>query len=169
MELTVSMLVAAIVVMIAYTAYRIISNGYLDFTKKNQELGILISLDGLLKKDFGQATLVLQIAEGVYIQKERSQVLYKFYPGEIIRESVITDTFKVEVTERSALFEGSAVNGFSESAFSETLLQDTLRIEASRVDQLDLTIRFRSEDIPYSYHKAYSSQNLIQRKAHAIN
>lgn len=169
MEITVSMLVSAIVVMVTFTAYRIISNSYEGFTKQGRAFEVLIRLDEWLKGDFSQAAQVFKTDEGISIQKEGGQVSYRFLPDEIIRDAAVPDTFKLAVMEWSGFFEGAVVTVLSGEETSQSLTSDVSAIEAPRIDQLDLTIRFLNENVPCSYHKKYSSHNLMQRKADALN
>lgn len=169
MEMAVSLAVAAIVIIITYTAYRIISKGYLDFNKRNQDLEMLIRLDELLKRDFDQAELIVQIPAGLLIQKDNSNVIYELMESSIVRKSSIIDTFKVKIREKLFSFEGSpvyAVVKLSENPNPET---DISGLENSRVDRLDLTLEFKEENISSTYQKIYSSTDLIQRKANAIH
>lgn len=169
MEITVSMLVSAIVITVTFTAYRIISNSYEHFTNQGRAFGVLIRLDEWLKEDFSQAEIVLQTHDGLTIQKEGGQVRYRFFPGEIIRDGAVPDTFQLAVTAWFGFFEGMTITGLLDSEKAEIVLQDISTIEAARIDRLDLTIRFRNENVPYSYHKMYSSHNLMQRKTDALH
>ncbi|MGV8879432.1 MAG: PulJ/GspJ family protein [Sphingobacteriaceae bacterium] len=168
MEVTVSMLVSAIVITVTFTAYRIISNSYEHFSNQSRAFGVLIRLDEWLKKDFLQAEIVLQTRDGIIILKDGAEIRYRFFPGEIIRDGVVSDTFQLAVPAWFGYFEGMAVSGLSDSEKAEVVLQDISKNEAARIDRLDLTIRFRDENVPYSYHKMYSSHNLMQRKTDAL-
>lgn len=169
MEITVSMLITAIVVTVTFTAYRIISSNYEHFTRQGEAFGMLIRLDEWLRRDFSQAEIVSQTHDGLKILKEGGQVSYRFFPGEVIRDGVVSDTFQLAVTSWSGFFEGLAVASFIDEENPEIELQDMTATEAARIDQLDLTIRFRKQQLPYSYYKVYSSHNLMKRKTNAID
>ena len=154
-EITISMLIAAIVIGIGYTAFLIISGSYRSFRQKSEDLESLIQLDRLLKKDFAGADSIFKTANGLQFRRNRDSVQYDFQPDFIIRNSTITDTFKFQNQDVQPLFENQAVNSSD--------------VEQDRIDELNLTIVFRDEKIPYHYYKEYSSENLIERMNHALH
>jgi Tfp pilus assembly protein PilE len=157
MEMTITMLVAAILIGITYTSYSIISKSYLSFTTKNTEMAGLETLDKLLKRDFDRAELIKKDTSGILLESPGHIVKYEFMPDFIVRTSGRLDTFKIKTVEFTTLFEGLPVNEVSSSE------------EQNRLDQLDIILLFQTEKIPYHYHKQYSSANLIQRKPDAIH
>jgi len=157
MEVTITMMIAAILMGITYTAYSIVSRSYLSFNTKNKDMAELEQLDGLLKKDFDRAEIILKETDGISIKHTDRTVSYQFNPDYIIRTAGITDTFKIKTGEITTSFEGRPVNEANASQ------------EQNRLDQLDLNLLFQNEKIPYHYYKQYSSVNLIQRNPDALN
>jgi len=143
MEVTVSMLIAAIVIGIAYTAYSIISRSYTTFKYKNDDLAVLNRVDELLRRDFGKAEMVTRSGNGLLIG---DHISYEFSPAYIVRNSGTIDTFKVS-----------------------NLDLQTVSAGADLIDEVSFTIVFRGERIPYHYRKTYSSADLIKPYAHAGN
>jgi hypothetical protein len=157
LEVTISMLVTALVIGITYTAYVIIIKSYHAFTKKNEDLAVLISLDHLLKRDFDKADTILNNEDGIILFQHGQTVKYLFASGFISRNAAKVDTFKLQSSDITTSFEGRPVN-------------ETQSInEQNRIDALDFTLLFKDEKIPYHYQKLYSSENLIKRETDAIN
>jgi hypothetical protein len=157
MEVTVAMLLAAIVIAITYTVYTIIIRSYSSYNAKNSNMAVLIRLDELLRKDFEKAEIIYKTESGLSCTNGNKVAIYEFKPDAVIRTSGITDTFKVEVQAVSILFEHAPV---SESATSD---------EETRVDEMQADLFLDGRKITNGYYKHYSSQNLIQRKSNAIN
>ncbi|MGY3214541.1 PulJ/GspJ family protein [Mucilaginibacter sp. HD30] len=157
MEVTVAMLLAAIVIAITYTVYTIIIRSYTSYNVKNSNMAVLISLDELLRKDFEKAENINKTERGLSCTNKDKVTTYEFNPNAVIRTSGTTDTFKVKVQAISILFEHAPV---SESATND---------EGTRVDEMQADLFFDGTKITNGYHKQYSSQNLIQRKSYAIN
>ncbi|MBC7913519.1 MAG: prepilin-type N-terminal cleavage/methylation domain-containing protein [Pyrinomonadaceae bacterium] len=169
-ELSVSMAVSAIVIMMAYTVYTILGKGYRDFNVKNQEFSVLLRADEVLKRDFSDAGMILLTDRGILIKKDDLEIInYYFNDNEIIRKSTTIDTFKVKASQKDYSFESNPVYKNIEASKTEIAITDTLVLENSRIDEMKLIIIFRNELIPFSYHKHYSSLDLSNRKAHAIN
>jgi Tfp pilus assembly protein PilE len=157
MEITVVMLISAIVIGIAYTAFNIVGQSYRSFQHKNEDIAVLVRLDELLRKDFSRANTVSKTTSGIFIKTATDSVTYAFEPDFTVRTGILTDTFKLTVQEVVTSFEASPI-----TAINPVTEQD-------RVDELDFSILFENEKIPYHYNKQYSSANLIERNPDAIN
>jgi len=157
LEVTITMLVAALVMGITYSAYSIIIKSYGAFNKKNQDMAVIVRLDEWLKKDFSSAEIILKDTVGIAMNSTDRHIKYRFDPDLIIRTEIRSDTFKVKTDSLVLSFEGLPINEYS------------LTDEQNRLDDLDLVILFQGEKIPYHYHKQYSSVNLINRNANAVN
>jgi len=157
LEVTITMLVAALVMGITYSAYSIIIKSYGAFNKKNQDMAVVVRLDEWLKKDFSRAEIILKDTAGIALNSPDRHIKYRFDPDVIIRTEIRSDTFKVKTDSLVFSFEGFPVN------------ENGLTDEQNRLDDLDLVILFQGEKIPYHYHKLYSSVNLINRNANAVN
>ena len=157
MEISITMLISAIVIGIAYSAFSIIHQSYRSFEQKNENLGEMIRLDELLHRDFSHACTINKTANGIVFQTGAESVVYEFQSGYALRTSTITDTFKLALQDIHTSFENTPVTEVS------------LVAEHNRIDLLDFSVLFERENIPYIYHKQYSSANLIQRNPNAIN
>lgn len=146
MEVTISMLVAAIAIVIAFTAFRIVSGSYTGFTKKQEKVAMLTVLDKLLKKDFLSANRIVKLDEGLALQLEEGIVTYTFKENYFVRDqfSLRKDTFKLQVSEPVFLFEANVAES------------------GKPIDQLNFMTRIDGDPVPLHYHKLYSAQNLFQ-------
>ena len=151
------MLIASVVIGMAYTVYAIVVQSHGAFKTKNDSMAVVIRLDELLKKDFAHADLILKDRNGIVLTGRGQQVNYEIGPNYIVRTSGIIDTFKVNTQQVTATFEEQPVTEISTEQ------------EQNRIDDIELSLLFENEKIPYHYHIQYSSANLIQRKANAIN
>ncbi|MDB5137819.1 MAG: hypothetical protein JWP37_4422 [Mucilaginibacter sp.] len=157
LEVTITMLIAAILMGITYTTYSIISKSYLSFNLKNNDMATLETLDKLLRKDFARSEFILKDSSGILLKSALQTVRYELKPDFIVRTSGIVDTFKVNTEGWVTFFEGQPVEELRPQQ------------EQNRLDELDISLVFQNEKIPYHYHKQYSSVNLIQRNQNAIN
>jgi Tfp pilus assembly protein PilE len=157
LEVTIAMLIAALLIGITYTAYSIIVKSYSSFNRKNQDMAVLVRLDEWLKKDFDHADTVLKDTAGIMLCSADRRVKYQFDPDFIVRTEIRADTFKIKTENIITSFEGQPVTEFAAGE------------EQNRLDDLSLVILFRDEKIPYHYHKQYSSANLINRNPNAVH
>jgi prepilin-type N-terminal cleavage/methylation domain-containing protein len=157
MEISVAMLIAAMVIGIAYSASLIINRAYRSYNAKHERMAELLKLDELLRRDFDRSELILKDTGGIAVHYPGHVVKYKFDTAFVLRVTIRTDTFKVKTDSVHALFEGVEAGEMN---------PDT---ERNRIDQLDLPLYLEKEKITYHYHKIYSSQDLISRKSNALN
>ncbi|WP_428330288.1 PulJ/GspJ family protein [Mucilaginibacter sp.] len=153
LEMTITMLLTAIVIAITYTALTLISGNYQVFNKKNSELALLADLDHVLKRDFEKADSLRTDTGGISLQHDSSHVIYVFSPDFIVRKSLKNDTFKVQTRQVITSFEKEPQN--MEHSF--------------RIDALDFIVLFDKQEIPYHCEKTYSSENLINQPINAGN
>jgi prepilin-type N-terminal cleavage/methylation domain-containing protein len=158
MEVVISMIIAALVITIAYTAYQIIHRSYQAYQLKNTQMAVLLRLDERLKKDFSRSVLISQTTEGLAFTDSSGTVRYTFSEGSVIRQGILVDTFKVITQDISLQFEGKALAAAAEE-----------EPESNRIDELSFNGLYADEIIPYHYHKQYSSENLIERNPDAIH
>lgn len=146
MEVTIAMLIAAIAIAITFTAYRIVSGSYLDFTRKQEKIATFITADKLLKQDFINARHIIKTEEGLMMEMEDGMINYHFKPDYILRDqfSLNIDTFKMKINNSSFLFE----RGVAE--------------EGKSVDQLSFNAEVDGQSIALYYQKVYSAQDLFQ-------
>ena len=157
MELTIAMLLSAIVIGITYTAYTITARSYARFHRRSDTIGNLTRVNELLMKDFSSSDSVFRTDSGIIVNRDSTIIRYEIDSNMVIRKSFRIDTFKIDIRDIAALFEGQTV------IFTPPVQ------EADRIDELSFTTIFDKQKIPYHYHKDYSSVNLSQRKAHALN
>jgi Tfp pilus assembly protein PilE len=156
LEVSITMLITGLLIAITYTSYSIIVKSNLQFTTKNDEMAVLVSLDHLLKRDFDRAESVYKNESGIYLNSGGTAINYEFTPGYIVRHSSRIDTFKVQIQDIITSFENSPL----------TEIQETE--EQNRVDELGFTLTYKGAQIPYIYHKLYSSADLISRNPNAV-
>lgn len=157
MEITVAMLISAIVIGMAYTCFNIIYQQYHTFNTKQAELVEIDQLNKVLQHDFDKAEIILQDNDDIVLKNKDDQLTYHIQPDYILRIANAVDTFKVNTQEVTRYFEG------------QTLDTESDLPENNRIDELSFTIIYHNEKIPYYYFKQYSSQDLINRNTHAIN
>jgi Tfp pilus assembly protein PilE len=156
MEITIAMLLAAIVIAITYTVYMIVVRSYSSYNAKSSNMAVLIRLDELLRKDFEKNEMIQRTETGLLCTQRGKVVTYEFMPKAIIRSSGIIDTFEVTTETINSFFEDRPVSGSTMS-------------EEGRIDELQLLLVFGEKKITNTYFKHYSSENLIQRKTNAVN
>lgn len=163
MEVTITMLVAAIVIGITYTAYTIISKSFTDFKTKNEAIALLARIDQVIRRDFDRAVMIEADNAGInLLNDDRSFVHYEMTAAYILRKTSVTDTFKVQTQDVQTYFEKKEKNELTESF---NLAGD----ESNRIDELSFTINYQNDLIPFHFIKKYSSANLIKRNPNAIN
>ncbi len=156
-EITISMLIAALVIGIAYTAYTIVNKSYLSYNNKHEEMAVLLRINELMTKDFDHADIIEKSDSGLTIIRGSNMINYVFTPDYIVHTAGIVDTFKVKTQEISTLFENQPI--------TNTGMDE----EQNRVDELNITIVYQNKMFPYHFFKHYSSADLFQRKNNAIN
>ncbi|MBS7562776.1 hypothetical protein KHS38_00020 [Mucilaginibacter sp. Bleaf8] len=156
MELTIAMLISAIVIAMTYTAYSMMSKAYAGFTRKNDKMAVVVRLDELLQKDFERSESIMYKQDSLIFTKPGQQVRYHFDQNHVIRAATVPDTFQLQTTKPLLYYEQTPV--VEEEA--------SLSIP---IDELTLTVILNDQQFPYRYRKLYSSENLIKLNAHAIH
>ena len=157
MEVTITMMVAAILIGITYTSYSIIVKSYTSFTGKNNDMGELVTLDHLMNRDFDQAKIIKKDSAGFSFVKDSALVQYEFSADFIVRKAARIDTFKIKNRDVNAGFENTPITELHDEA------------DLNIIDALDFVLMYQKDTIGYHYHKTYSSENLIEKKPNAIN
>jgi len=160
LEVTITMLIAGIVISIAYTAYGIISKSFLGFKSKNEDMAMIANIDHLLKRDFDRADMILSGNSGIELRQYGKPVIhYEFANAYIVRRSITTDTFKVINRDVKMYFEHQG----------KSISEDTDATNENRIDELSLMIDYKDEAISCNFYKQYSSANLMQSNAYVIH
>lgn len=144
-EVTISMLIAAIVIVTTYTAYQIISQNYLNYVKKQNLIASFTIMDKLLRDDFLKANPIVKTDSGLEFHMDNGKVQYQFNDSLIIRNqyNLRLDTFNIVLHTINFTFENE------ESGVGR------------RIDLLSYLVTLDNETIPMSYRKMYSAQNLF--------
>lgn len=150
MELTVAMLISAIVIGLMYSAYAIISKSYLSFVDRNSKTSTLAFLDRRLSRDIDKAEIIWRDSNTVTMRSNKDTVIYRFQADRVIRQKLLADTFKISTESFSTSFESVPVEG------------NTPDGEEKKIDDLQIVLLADGQKIPYHYHKSYSSVNLFQ-------
>ena len=157
LEVTITMLIAGLLIGLTYTSFTIVSRSYHAFKDKNDRMAVLVSLDHVLARDFDRADIILKEPDGISVKNNTQLIKYIFNTDYVTRISTKTDTFKVQPIEMKTAFENMPI--------TEVQALE----EQNRLDELDFTLVFQDRKIPYHYHKQYSSDNLIKRNPNASN
>lgn len=157
MEVTITMMVAAILIALTYTSYSLVVKSYGSFTNKNNDLGELITLDHLVNRDFDQAKIIKKDSAGFSFVKDSALVRYEFSADYILRKAARIDTFKIKNRNVNASFENTPVTELHDNA------------DLNIIDAIDFVLMYQKDTIGYHYHKTYSSENLIEKNSNAIN
>jgi len=145
MEVTIAMLIAAIAIAITFTTYRIVSGAYFNFSKKQEMVATLTTMDKLLKQDFINAKSIVKTEDGVFLEVNKGIITYSFKDNYVLRDqfSLRIDTFKLQVNELVFSFENNVVE------------------EGEEVDLLNFKTQLEGDLIPLQYPKTYSAQDLF--------
>jgi prepilin-type N-terminal cleavage/methylation domain-containing protein len=154
LEVVVTMLIAAILVGITYSAYRIVSKSYFAYLEKNRSLYNLTSLDRLIKRDFRRSVKINTISDGLQFSCLTDTVFYGFKPSYVTRTQGITDTFRINISELRIKFLQTDI---------------TPSAELLPVDELSFLLQEKQDTIAYHYFKLYSSEELVKISTHAIH
>jgi competence protein ComGF len=148
LEITVSMVVAAISFGIAFTAYKIINKSYENFDKQNQEVALFIKIDEWLRRDFSESQSVYLEDEGIKILKGNQFISYFIKEDMIIRnqEDLKIDTFRIQKIQFSTSFEK---------------LDLEYQEENQMIDELVLEGEILGEKFKSIYRSRYSSYDLF--------
>ncbi|OOQ58330.1 PulJ/GspJ family protein [Mucilaginibacter pedocola] len=152
MEVTVSMLLAAIVVAVGFTAYDIMARSYAAYHKKHEGLSVLIQTDKLLQREFAGAIAIRFDGTGLALQDTGRIIRYEFSPEGILRREANTDTLKLQVSNVRYWFESQEI---------------TQPAELQLIDGLSFSALYEGKTFMYHYHKKYSSAELVSNTQHA--
>lgn len=151
MEVTITMLVAGLLIGMAYAMYSVIYKSYGSFNRRNTEVTILTTLDGVLERDFDRADSVRKDTDGISLDSRGRHIAYKFEPNYIIRADGKADTFQLKAETITASFEQKPAAGLN------------------KIDELAFTIIYQNAKIPFHFYKSYSSVDLFKQTNHAVN
>jgi Tfp pilus assembly protein PilE len=157
MEITIAMMVSAILIVIVYTAFSAVSRSYQIFVVNNEGAASLEQLDKLLNRDFRRANTVTSDSAGIQLVNDQESVRYQFNPDFIVRKSAIIDTFKVKTETYKMSFETRPITATGQDSTGQ------------KIDELELQLSLRGEKMNFDYQKKYSSADLFEQDPHAGN
>lgn len=155
LELVITMMISAILIGLTFTIYGIVTRSYQSFSKKNDEVMVMLTLDRLLRRDFSKAEAIRRQGSKIFIIGRNDTVRYDFESGYLVRTRGIIDTFKVDYQQFDSKFEGR----------SPEINPDSVVLQ----DELSFSITYHDQVIPYHYFKQYSSETLFQNDHYAIH
>ena len=158
LEITITMIISAIVISLTYTAFGIVSSSYNQYRKDQDGILELTQLDKLLKKDCTMAKRITTGPDGLIFTEEDKRVVYIFSGAYVTRTSGIIDTFRISTQNFKTEFEQLP-----------TAQREEVQPDSTDIDEISFEIRYKNRAIPYIYHKQYSSEDLMINKPNAIH
>lgn len=148
LEVTISMLIAALSMAIAFAAYTIMNSSYRDFDTKNRKLAEWELVERQLSRDFELAGIIRSLGDGIVLKDDSGLIAYHFTENYILRDQygIRTDTLQLPVSDFSSRFENR--------------LSDI----GNTVDKLYLQIPSGKEPAEMSFFKLYSARDLIENE-----
>lgn len=150
-ELTVAMLISAVVITILYQAYMVITSSYIVFNQKNKKQAELASLEKLLGNDFEQGKEIVRSQEGFAIKlHDNRQIAYSLLDFGVVRNQfeLQADTFKIHTYS------------------SDYYFQHAEAVIDGKIDLLDLQLQQDSTIVQIKKYKQYSSADLFKKNAY---
>lgn len=146
MEVTIAMLVSAVVVSMTYTVYQMVGRSYRDYSSRQDRVAELMLADQLMRSDFLAAHKITRTEKGLELTLDQGLLSYTFSQDLILRDqfSLHTDTLKIPVQEAGYSFEGRE------------------QLPGENIDQLELLLELDGRVLPRLYKKKYSSNDLFK-------
>ncbi len=145
LEVTIAMLLAAITIGIAYTAYTLVGRSYREYDRKNGKVAEFVLVSKLLNKDISAARTMVRIGDGISLEDSMA-ITYRFFPEYILRDqySLETDTFFVANSELVSSFEGK-----------ET-------VDGEITDKAGFKAVLEGKEVPMVFLKVYSAEEMFK-------
>lgn len=147
MEITVAMLLSAIVISVCYTAYGLIDNYYQTFRLKNESHDQVLALRHVLIKDFASHSIIIAGDNGIELIGDSIRVGYVFEEGQVIKEikNVHTDTFRLSPSSLILKFDGKEIKA------------------GDTINELDFFVQIdKGVEIPMNFRRVYSAVQLFK-------
>ncbi len=146
-EMTVVMLLSAIVISMAYFAFELLSRRYVKYKEQSEVFYKVTLLDQLLSRDFFVSDSIKSEGEILKVYKADITSDYHFGSKYVVRQfSGQTDTFYFNVEKKELLY-------------NQQLIADG----NSMTDQLNLTLLLNGKVLEYNYIKHYSAAIRINK------
>ncbi len=118
------------------------------------------------REDFSRSEQVSTNGETYTFTDSSKAVTYRFAPGQVLRtDAGLTDTFRLELSQVKAAFEGKAIEDGIEA--DQTPMNDSF--DSIIIDDLSFQVLYQQQTFPYHYHKQYSAQTLLNADPHAFH
>ena len=147
MEVTIAMLLTAIVLTVCLTAFNIIGSYYSTFHKQAESKDLALMLKHSLEQDFINSKIVIKEGPGIMLTSDSLQKHYLFVDSAVIRtvENLKADTFKCTI---SAL----ALSFTNEDA-----------LDGDTIDHLSFQMLIdKKNKIQFEFDKRYSAYDLYK-------
>lgn len=147
MEVTIAMLLFAIVVSICYTAYGIVNTNYNNFRERNNAVTGLSALKNVLEHDFTKSNCILKDEDGFVVLTDTTKIKYSFKDQRILRvlNNIHTDSFELQFKEPAFYFQSNAILKATDT-----------------IDQINFNIILERVAIPIQVNKQYSAKDLFR-------
>ena len=156
MEVVITMMISAILMVMICLIYLVISSSYSVFKGKNEDLNTINTLDELLKKDFREGRYISGDQNTMTVTREKDSVTYQWDKAYVTRTNAgVVDTFKVNTAEKSVSFEQHPPESTN----------NTL----NTIDELQLDLVYKRDTLHYHYQADYSSSDLLNQDKHGID
>jgi len=147
MEVTIAMLLSAIVLSICFAAFTIIGGYFSSFHKQAESKDFALSLLHGLERDLLKSRIVLKEGDGITMMEDSIQKRYLFKDSSIIRvvENLKADTFYYKIRAVNLLFENTEV------------------VPSDTIDNISFDLFLgKSDIIHYEFTKHYSAFDLYK-------
>lgn len=147
LEVTISMIIAALSIGIAYSAYTIMKQSYRKYDERNKLIAEIVLADKLLKKDFFQAIQIVKSEKELVFKSAGGIISYTLDTRYILRNQYNNrrDTFNIPVQD-------------SKLYYAEDLKSTEL------VRRLDIKTTVDGTTMQLNYEKKYSAENLMAER-----
>ncbi len=111
LEVTIGMLLSALVISICYKVYDITSLYYRELQIKQRLAGDITELKHILERDFLAATAIIGNQKGIIVETPNGAISYAFDEQNVVRvqTGIHADTFKVNPTRPVFMFEENII------------------------------------------------------------
>ncbi|MXV50385.1 hypothetical protein GS399_05320 [Pedobacter sp. HMF7647] len=143
-ELTVAMLLTAIVTALAYSAYRYVGKAYLEFNRKGHDAAELLVTNKQLVYDLNRATAARLTDEDLILRDASGEISYRVMDSLLIRKQydLREDTLCRSASRLLGRFGGKDVS-------------------AGLTDVLVVPVSVSGYEVPFSLTKDYSAEELM--------
>lgn len=145
LEVTISMLISALLIGITYSAYQVVSSSYKGYLQNQRKIQSLLAVDFVFKQDVLSADLIVKSDEQLKFLVKEGFITYEFADSVIIRSNSVQvrDTFQLKIDSVSFGTAGSKID------------------EEEIIDRISITGKSGGKRIVLDYSKKYSADQFI--------